>query len=287
MIFFPNCKINLGLYILGKRPDGFHSIESVFYPVELCDALEIRPSTDTRTRFTQTGLDIGSTSSEDNLCMKALRLLQNDYPQIGQVDMHLDKAIPAFAGLGGGSSDAAFTLRLLDFVFSLGLSEERMREYAAALGSDCIFFTQDKPMFVSGRGENLEPVDLSLKGLHLVLIKPDIRISTREAYSSLVCRKTRKHSLRFCISELQKALSKGESQGIKQAFSLFVNDFEECLFPKYPLLSEIKQMLCQGGGLYASLSGSGSTIFGIFEKESDAKRIKAPKDAFLWQGVLK
>lgn len=287
MIFFPHCKINLGLDILGKRLDGFHSIESLFYPVGLCDALEIRPSADTETRFVQTGLDIGNTSSEDNLCVKAYRLLKKDYPQIGQVNMHLDKAIPAFAGLGGGSSDAAFCLRLLDFVFSLSIPEERMREYAAVLGSDCIFFTQDKPMLVSGRGEKLEAVDLSLAGLCIVLVKPDIRISTREAYSSLIYKDTRAHTLKESIHELQKALSKGESEEIRQALSLFVNDFEDSLFPKYPQLREIKQMLYQEGAMYASLSGSGSTIFAIFEKESQTERIKAPKDAFLWRGVLK
>ncbi len=287
MIFFPNCKINLGLGITGKRPDGFHNIESLFYPVNLCDALEIRPSEDGETHFKMSGLDIGATETENNLCMKALRLLQKDFPQIGEVNMHLNKAIPAFAGLGGGSADAAYTLRGLDFVFSLGLSKEDLRRYASMLGSDCIFFTQDKPMYVSGRGEILEEVDFSLAGLYVVLLKPDLRISTAEAYSAVCPKPSKTDYKQLAVSINQNAVSEKRNAVLKNYFADLKNDFEDSLFPKHPILGEIKQLLYDNGALYASLSGSGATVYGIFEKELDLTKIKCPSNAFLWQGELK
>ncbi len=279
MIFFPNCKINLGLSITSKRPDGFHNIESLFYPVNLCDCLEIRPSEDGQTHFKMSGLDIGATETENNLCMKALRLLQRDFPQIKEVNIHLNKAIPAFAGLGGGSADAAYTLRLLDFVFFLGLSNEDLRRYAATLGSDCIFFTQDSPMYVSGRGERLEEVDFSLAGLHIVLLKPDLRISTAEAYSEVGPKPS-------VIDYKRWAESLERNAGLKNHLADLKNDFEDSLFPKYPILKEIKQLLYDNGALYASLSGSGATVYGIFEKEPDLTKIKCPSNSFIWSGVL-
>lgn len=273
MIFFPNCKINIGLSIVAKRPDAYHDIESVFYPVPLCDALEIRPSKNGETHFTLSGLEIGECETENNLCMKALRLLQRDYPQIGGVNVHLDKAVPAFAGLGGGSADAAYTLRLTDMLFSLGLSEEDLQHYAGMLGSDCFFFLQDKPMFVHGRGEKMERTELSLAGKYIVLIKPDIKISTSEAYKG--------------VSPKPSQINYREMPPLNEWKEKVKNDFEDSLLPKYPVLAEIKQVLYENGALYASLSGSGATVYGIFEKECDLQRIKRPNNAFLWQGVLR
>ena len=155
MIFFPNCKINIGLSIVGKRSDGYHDIESVFYPVPLCDALEIRPSQDGKTHFNMSGLEIGECETENNLCMKALRLLQKDYPQMGEANIHLDKAVPAFAGLGGGSADAAYVLRLADMVFSLGLSKEDLHRYASMLGLGLhVFSSRRTDVRLRERGED-------------------------------------------------------------------------------------------------------------------------------------
>lgn len=273
MIFFPNCKINIGLGITGKRDDGYHNIESVFYPVDLRDALEIRPNKEGKTCLTVSGLDIGETDAEDNLCMKAYRLLKKDYPQIGNVNIHLHKTIPAFAGLGGGSSDAAYTLRLLDFIFSLSLSEAQLAKYAEAIGSDCVFFTQDRPMHVSGRGEKLKAVDLSLKGKTIVLVKPDIRISTKEAYAGV--------TPRISMTDY------GHLPDLEQWKQSVKNDFEQSLFGKYPLLEQIKQRLYACGAVYASLSGSGSCMYGIFNQEIDLNRLKYGTDTFLWQGRLR
>lgn len=272
MIFFPNCKINIGLSIVGRRPDGFHEIRSLFYPVGLCDALEIRPSEKDESTFTLTGSDIGECKSEDNLCMKAFRLVQKDYPQIGQVNMHLHKAIPAFAGLGGGSSDAVSVLQLVDFVFSLGLSKEQILAYSASIGSDCAFFVENKPACVSGRGEIIKPADISLAGKYIVLVKPDIKISTKQAYQGVSPKPTEVDYEHLPPIEVWK--------------DVLVNDFEQSLFPKYPELSAIKQNLYENGAIYASLSGSGATVYGIFEKELDLGRIKRGKDAFVWQGIL-
>lgn len=272
MIFFPNCKINIGLSIVGKRKDGFHDIRSVFYPVGLCDALEIRPSEKDESTFTLSGSDIGECKSEDNLCMKAFRLVQKDYPQIGQVNMHLHKAIPVFAGLGGGSSDAVSAIRLVDFVFSLGLSKEQILDYACSIGSDCAFFVENKPMYVSGRGDIIKITDLSLAGKYIVLVKPDIKISTKQAYQG--------------VTPKQSDIDYEHLPPIDVWKDVLVNDFEQSLFPKYPILSSIKQNLYENGAMYASLSGSGATVYGIFEKELDLERIKGGKDAFVWQGIL-
>ena len=244
MIFFPNCKINIGLGITGKRDDGYHDIESVFYPVDLRDALEIRPNKEGETCLTVSGLDIGETDAEDNLCMKAYRLLKKDYPQIGNVNIHLHKAIPAFAGLGGGSSDAAYTLRLLDFIFSLSL--------LLCGTSSC----SDDPVNAEG-----------------VLVKPDIRISTKEAYAGV--------TPKISVTDY------GHLPDLEQWKQSVKNDFEQSLFGKYPLLEQIKQRLYDCGAVYASLSGSGSCMYGIFNQEIDLNRLKYGTDTFLWQGRLK
>ena len=183
MIVFPNCKINLGLNILCKRDDGFHDLETVFFPVGLHDILEILPSRNNTTQLTVTGILPGK--PEDNLCMKAFNLLKKDYPQLPEINMHLHKAIPPGAGLGGGSADAAFTLQLLDTKFNLNISEKKMLEYALQLGSDCPFFLINKPCLATSRGEVLEPVNLFLSGYKILLINPGIHINTGEAFKQI------------------------------------------------------------------------------------------------------
>lgn len=270
MIFFPNCKINLGLSIVEKRADGFHNIESVFYPVDLCDVLEIRETKNDK--FTLTGLDIEQTNSNNNLCVKALCAIREDFA-IPQVDIHLHKQIPAFAGLGGGSSDATFTLKLLDYVFELNLNEEQILHYAQRVGSDCSFFVKNRPTYIYGRGEKCEEIDLDLSNYYIVLAKPDLKISTAEAYSN--------------VKPKPSKVDYRNIPDIKQWKEVLKNDFEDSLFPKYPILKEIKDTLYNNGAIYASLSGSGATVYGIFEKEIDVQRLNLSSDTFIWQGKLK
>ena len=271
MIFFPNCKINLGLSIVAKREDGFHNIESVFYPIALSDVLEIREGE--KDNFTLTGLDIGETNSEDNLCMKAVRVLREDFPNLPQLNIHLHKQIPAFAGLGGGSSDATFTLKLLDYIFNLKLTEEQMLHYAQKVGSDCSFFVKNRPTYIYGRGEKCEEIDLDLSNYYIVLAKPNLKISTKEAYSNVVPKPSN--------------IDYRNLSDIKSWKNNLKNDFEDSLFPKYPILKDIKETLYNNGAIYASLSGSGATVYGIFEKEIDVKRLNLSSDTFIWQGKLK
>lgn len=274
MIFFPNCKINIGLSIVEKRKeDGFHNIESIFYPVDLCDVLEIRESKAKQDRFVLSGLDIGNTSAENNLCIKALKVLREDFPLIPSVNIHLHKQIPAFAGLGGGSSDATFTLRLLDFLFNLGIKEEKMLSYAAKIGSDCSFFVKNKPTYVFSKGEKSEDITLDLSGYNILLLKPELKISTAEAYSNVVPKPSN--------------VDYKNLPDIRDWKNILKNDFEESLFPKYPILEELKEILYKNEAIYASLSGSGATVYGIFEKEIDVQRLNLPSEAFIWQGKLK
>lgn len=274
MIFFPNCKINLGLSIVEKRKDdGYHNIESIFYPVDLCDVLEIRPNDAKQDCFKISGLDIGNTSAQDNLCIKAVNLLREQYKSIPYLNIHLHKQIPAFAGLGGGSSDATFTLKLLDFLFNLNLTEEQMLSFAAKIGSDCSFFVKNKPTYVFSKGEKSKDITLDLSGYHIVLVKPDLKISTKEAYSNVVP----KHS----------NVDYENLPDIKDWKGVLKNDFEDSLFPKYPVLKQIKDTLYNNGAIYASLSGSGATVYGIFEKEIEIKRLNLSQDTFIYQGKLK
>ena len=274
MIFFPNCKINIGLSIVEKRKeDGYHNIESVFYPVDLCDVLEIRPNDAKQDCFKISGLDIGNTSAENNLCIKAVNLLREEYKSIPYLNIHLHKQIPAFAGLGGGSSDATFTLKLLDFLFILGIEEEKMLSYAEKIGADCSFFVKNKPAYVFSKGEKFEEITLDLSNYYIVLAKPELKISTVEAYSNVVPKPSK--------------VDYRNLPDIKEWKNVLKNDFEESLFPKYPILKEFKDTLYNNGAIYASLSGSGATVYGIFEKEIDIQRLNMPSEAFIWQGKLK
>lgn len=274
MIFFPNCKINIGLSIVEKRKDdGYHNIESVFYPVDLCDVLEIRPSDAKQDCFKISGLDIGNTSAQDNLCIKAVNILREQYKSIPYLNIHLHKQIPAFAGLGGGSSDATFTLKLLDFLFNLGIEQEKMLSFAAQIGSDCSFFVKNKPTYVFSKGEKSKNITLDLSKYYVVLVKPELRISTVEAYRG--------------VEPKPSGVDYTSLPDIKEWRGVLKNDFEDSLFPKYPILEEMKELMYKNGAIYASLSGSGATVYGIFDKEIDIKRLKLPNNTFIWQGRLK
>lgn len=256
MISFPPCKINLGLTVVSKRPDGYHDLETCFYPIPLTDALEILPSK--TTSFEISG-NIVPGSSSDNLCIRAYHLLQKDF-NLSPVSIHLHKIIPTGAGLGGGSSDGAHTLRLLNQVFKLKLSIEKLKTYALQLGSDCPFFIEDKPMLGSGRGEVLTDISINLSGKFFVLVKPNVHVSTAEAYAG-VTPKQQSIGIKDIL----------EKKPIEQWKNHLKNDFEESVFTKHPVIEDIKQKLYQQGALYASMSGSGSTVYGIFEKPVELK----------------
>ena len=254
MITFPNAKINLGLNIVEKRPDGYHNLETIFYPINLQDALEVTRRENNDKEYT---LHISGSSlegePEDNLVVKAYKLLKKDYPGLLPVDIHMYKHIPAGAGLGGGSSDAACMIKLLNDKFSLGLSTERMEEYAVKLGADCSFFIRNKPVFATGIGNLFEPVELSLKGYHIILIKPDIFVSTRDAFAE--------------IKPVRPAVSLKEivKQPMETWKNSMKNDFEDSVFKKFPEIADIKDELYDLGAVYAAMSGSGSSVYGIFK----------------------
>ncbi len=267
MISFPNCKINLGLRIIGKRPDGYHDLESVFLPLPVCDALELiqdplmSPGNIT---FSSTGLELPGTASE-NLCVTAYRKLCHDFPELPAVRMHLHKVIPSGAGLGGGSADAASTFILLNEKFGLGLSSGQLHDYAAATGSDCPFFIVNQPCLVTGRGEIIERLHFSLAGHWLVLIHPGIHVSTSAAFAGIKPTKQ------------EKRISQIISQPIATWKKELKNDFEENIFLLHPAISNIKDKLYALGADYASMSGSGSSVYGIFSSdlvEDDRLRIK-------------
>ena len=273
MLTFPNAKINIGLNITEKRSDGFHNIESVFYPVEWCDALEIIPNQNTDATnavFQSSGLAIPGNESS-NLCLKAWNLLQdriNVPPMI-----HLHKVIPMGAGLGGGSADGAFMLKMLNEVYELKLSNDELKDFARKLGSDCAFFIENRPVFCYNKGDEFEDFKLDLKGKFVVLVNPDIHISTAEAYSGVSPKKP------------EIALKTALSQQISEWKKIVKNDFEENLLLKYPTIAAVKATLYQAGAVYASMTGSGSTVYGIFEQELDLKS-SFPNFA-MWQGFFK
>lgn len=274
MLVFPNAKINIGLNIVAKRDDGFHNIESVFYPVGLCDALELIENTEAgaeRFTFTSSGIEIPG-SPKDNLCYFAYQLVAQDYA-VPSVKVHLHKHIPIGAGLGGGSSDAAFFIKLLNDQFELGISWGEMHHYARQLGSDCSFFVSNRPAFAEGRGDEYESIQLDLSKYYIVLVYPKIHINTAKAYSG-VKPKSPVRSLESDILNLPIGKWKG----------IIHNDFEDFIFPQFPEIKAIKEKLYEKGALYAAMSGSGSTVFGIFEKETDLS--KEFTGSFVFEGKL-
>ncbi len=249
MIVFPHCKINLGLQIINKRPDGYHNLETIFYPVPFTDVLEFIPAP--AFQFQSTGLPIGSDPAS-NLCVRAYDLLQQNFPQLPEVTMHLHKIIPMGAGLGGGSSDGSYVLKTINDYFQLGLSTEALIDLALQLGSDCPFFIHNRPVFASGRGEIMEPVDLDLSPYTLVIIHPGIHISTAEAFSGV--------RPRGQVTDLSTRIK----EPVNEWKNWLTNDFEVTVFEKYPAIKDIKDLLYANGAVYASMTGSGSAVFGLF-----------------------
>lgn len=269
MIRFPNCKINIGLNILSKREDGYHNLQTIFYPVAIYDALELieKKEASDEIEFTQTGLSI-SGDTHNNLCVKAYQLLKKDFPQLPAVQMHLHKVIPMGAGLGGGSSDAAFTLKLLNEKFQLGLSKEQLIRYAAGLGSDCAFFVMDTPCIATGRGEIMKPVAVDLSSYSILIVNPGIHISTADAFKQIEPGKN--------AVDLERAIQ----SPIEKWKDQLKNDFELPVFQSHPEIAGIKKELYEKGALYASMSGSGSSLYGIFPKGSTIE-LKYPDHYFL------
>jgi len=269
MILYPPAKINLGLHVLYKRSDGFHEIESVMYPVPFYDILEILPAQ--KNSFQQSGI-IFADVNEKNLCEKAVDLMQSKY-KTPPVSIHLRKQIPVGAGLGGGSADAAYVILGLNELFRLELSNLEMEEVAATLGSDCPFFIQNKVRMVSGRGEILSEVACDLSEYFLVLLNPKIHISTKEAYSNVFPKENQIH----IASILQENISTWQSS--------LKNDFESPISKQYPLIHECIDQLKISGAIYAAMSGSGSTVFGIFPS-SNFQLPTFLDDYIIFQGLL-
>jgi len=252
MVVFPNAKINLGLHVLEKRPDGFHNIETVLYPIGLKDILEILPSGAGKTELHITGLPVPG-DAEDNLCLKAYRMLAADHP-LPPVRMHLHKVIPAGSGLGAGSSDGASALRVLNEVCGLGLTLDQLTLYAERLGSDCAFFLRNQPVYAYLRGERFVPFAADLAGFRIAVIIPPAAVPTAWAYS-----KVKPGSPEYPLKEIVT--------GCKDSWrKLLVNDFEKPVFEKYPEIGKIKKQLYDLGAAYASLSGSGSGVYGLFKE---------------------
>lgn len=256
MIVFPNCKINLGLHIIRKREDGFHDLETIFYALPLTDALEIIQETGStkESSISTTGITIDA-KPEENICLKAYHLLKKDF-DLPAVKIHLHKKIPVGAGLGGGSADGAFTLLLLNKKFNLGISEEKLLAYALELGSDCPFFIKNKPCYALKRGELLKEMELDLNKYKIVVVHPGITVNTGWAFSKIT------------PVENRTAINEIVQLPIENWKDTLVNDFEEVIFKEYPAIQKLKGHLYTAGALYASLSGSGSSVFGIFSKES-------------------
>jgi len=263
MIVFPCAKINLGLNIVGKREDGYHDLETVFYPIPLYDALEIKYMDEKFPSNVACDLKVTGNAvdcdEQNNLVVKAYNLLAKDF-KLPRVHTHLYKHIPAQAGLGGGSSDAAFMIRLLDERFRLNIGNPEMERYAALLGADCAFFIEAEPSYAEGIGNELVPVDGpqgNLNGYYLALVKPDIAVSTKEAYSAITPQKPVKN----CRDIVRQPIETWKDE--------LVNDFEKPIFKIHPELAEIKQKLYDLGAVYAAMSGSGSAIFGIFKQHPE------------------
>ena len=256
MVVFPNAKINLGLNVVARRPDKFHDIVTCFYPVPVHDLLELIEGNGRKSSFRSSGIPIPGKEA-DNLCMKAYKLLQKDY-QLPSVELHLHKIIPIGAGLGGGSSDAAFTLSALNELFQLFLDSALLEEYAGQLGSDCPFFIRNKPVMAFEKGDVFGSVQVDLSGKKLVLVYPDVHVSTVEAYSRIV-----PHTPDISVKEIL------EKEPMDKWKDLLVNDFESSVFQLYPKVKALKEELYHAGALYASMSGSGSAVYGIFEPDTD------------------
>lgn len=251
MILFPNAKINLGLNITERRPDGYHNLESIFLPVGWRDILEIVPAKGDRTTLTVYGARF-KCAEEDNLVMRAYRAL-NEATPLPPADIYLEKIIPDGAGLGGGSADAAFTLKGLNELFETGLNEDELAAIAAKIGADCPFFIYNRPMLATGTGTTLTPLEIELPHYYILIIKPDVSVSTKEAYAGVTPSPWGERLLELVRS--------GRLEGV-------TNDFERSIFAGHPELATIKQRLRESGAVYVSMSGSGSAIYGLYDDET-------------------
>ncbi len=271
MICFPNAKINIGLNVVAKRPDGYHNIETVFFPIPLKEALEVVHLTDNSAPYvwSNSGIEV-DTPAENNICIKALHLIKQNH-DLSPIQIHLHKHIPFGAGLGGGSADGAFMLKLLNDFFKLNISTDELKQMAVQLGADCPIFIDNTPSFATGIGEIMEPIELDLSGYHLTLIKPDIHVSTPEAYNGIIPQ----HPITALKADVHRPIEEWRHH-IK-------NDFEQSVFAKHPLIGEIKEQLYQQGALYAAMSGSGSSVYGLFK---DTPATDAFHDHYCWIGKL-
>jgi 4-diphosphocytidyl-2-C-methyl-D-erythritol kinase len=272
MILFPNAKINIGLNILRRRSDGYHEIESLFFPVGLKDALEFVENGSNKVNLSFSGIPI-DVAPENNIVLKAYRLLAFDFLLPG-IDIHLHKVIPYGAGLGGGSSDAAFLLKALNEYFELKLSIEKLKHYALLLGADCSFFIENKPSLATGIGEILQNMEINLTGYHLLLVKPPIGVNTKDAYANI--------TPAIPQYSLIDALNKKPEEWL----GLIKNDFEPTVFKAFPEIEAIKRTLLDNGAVYASMSGSGSSVFGLFKSVPDLSADSFREGSFVWKDSL-
>ncbi len=273
MILFPNAKINIGLHVLRKRADAYHDLDTVFYPIPFTDALEVAPGTaKEHLSFATSGLPIAA-SQNSNLCVTAYNILKQDFPGIPPLSMHLHKVIPMGAGLGGGSSDGAHALLLLNNYCNLNLSFANLNQYALQLGSDCPFFIYNNPAAAAGRGEQLTPLPLSLAGYRVVLVFPSIHINTSTAFQQIAPNEDR--------PKLQELVA----LPVAEWRSTITNDFEEAATRQHPELGTIKQQLYAAGASYASMTGSGSTFFGLFP-EPESPDLSFPAHYFVRHFLL-
>ena len=268
MLCFPNAKINLGLSVVEKRPDGFHDIETAMFPIGLCDVLEVIKAPDTRFSFTTSGIEIKGDKNQ-NLVIKAWQLLKEGF-DLPAVKIHLHKAIPMGAGLGGGSSDAAFLIKTVNTLFGLKLRVKQMEAFALELGSDCPFFIKDKSVLAMGRGEVFEDFELDLGMVYIMVVKPKIHVDTAIAYGHIA--PVHKDVLLKEILKLPVNRWKG----------LLINDFENPVFEQHLKIRDIKEKLYKMGAVYASMSGSGSAVFGFFE--NNPENLSGFSDCFVWKG---
>jgi 4-diphosphocytidyl-2-C-methyl-D-erythritol kinase len=264
MIIFPNAKINIGLNVVNRRDDGYHNIETIFYPVKINDALEIIKAD--KLSFESSGLEIPG-RVEDNLCIKSYHLLKKDF-DLPPVKIHLHKHIPIGAGLGGGSADAAFFIKLVNQTFNLGLTDDRMMDYARQLGADCAFFIQNKPMFAFEKGDELEPVKLDLSNYKIVLVMPPVHVSTAEAYGGVT------------PAPVKESLMELICKPVTEWKNYIKNDFEASVFKNHPIIRGVKAALYEAGAVYASMSGSGTSVFGIFDNTPELGELERTNQVF-------
>lgn len=264
MIIFPNAKINIGLNVIERRADGYHNLETVFYPIAIKDALEIVVSD--KLSFQSTGLDIPG-RVEDNLCIKGYHLLKKDF-DLPPIKIHLHKHIPIGAGLGGGSADAAFFIKLVDQNFDLGLSADQMMGYARQLGADCAFFIQNKPVFAFDKGDEFESIRLDLSDYKIILVMPPVHISTSEAYGGVK------------PAPVKDPLMELIYRPVSEWKNYIKNDFEVSVFKNHPVIRGVKATLYEAGALYASMSGSGASVFGIFKETPDLGELEKTNQVF-------